>query len=94
MTRAGRAGPGAGSKEALRGGGCRRRTPDSGQLAAISRLDRSRVSPSVRGSARRTAFPSQGATKMLAAPLITAPRRAPGGVVRSAVQPQFAPTAE
>eukprot|EP00966_Prymnesium_polylepis_P197990 4587720-Prymnesium_polylepis.1 len=43
-------GLGAGSKEVLRGGGCRRRMPDGGPGAAISRRDRSRASPSARRS--------------------------------------------
>ena len=51
---AGRAGPGEGSKEVLRGGGCRRRMPDRGHGAPISRRDRSRASPSARSSTSRT----------------------------------------
>ena len=53
------AGPGAGPKEALRGGGCRRRVPDGGQRAAISRRDRSRALPSARrGTSRAILFES------------------------------------
>eukprot|EP00966_Prymnesium_polylepis_P122590 2834104-Prymnesium_polylepis.1 len=43
-------GPGAGSKEALRGGGCRHRAPEGSQSKVSSRRDRSRVSPPARAN--------------------------------------------
>ena len=84
---AGQAGPGAGSKEALRGDGCRPRAADSGQGEASSRRDRSRASPPACGSASRTSwFEARERDNGSAADRCTRPR------TRRAVRPGVLPS--